>query len=67
MNDLESTIIDKYSDLKVNITYSTAYNHKHVLFTNSCESFHSKLNSESTKSHPNLIIFTHVLNMKILT
>lgn len=35
--------------------------------TNSCESFHAKLNSEFTKFHPNIFIFTYVLNMKIQT
>ncbi|KAE9542314.1 hypothetical protein AGLY_003441 [Aphis glycines] len=35
--------------------------------TNSCESFHSKLNSQFTKAHPNIFIFTHVLNKKIQT
>lgn len=35
--------------------------------TNSCESFHSKLNSEFTKCHPNIFLFTHVLNMKMQT
>ncbi|XP_025410738.1 uncharacterized protein LOC112683797 [Sipha flava] len=31
---------------------------------NSCESFHSKLNSQFTKGHPNIFIFTHILNQK---
>jgi hypothetical protein len=35
--------------------------------TNSCESFHSKLNSQFTKGHLNIFIFTHVLNQKIQT
>lgn len=30
-------------------------------------SFHSKLNSQFTKTHPNIFIFTHVLNTKIQT
>ncbi|XP_016657607.1 uncharacterized protein LOC107882945 [Acyrthosiphon pisum] len=35
--------------------------------TNSCESYHSKFNSQFTKAHPNIFIFTHVLNTKIQT
>lgn len=35
--------------------------------TNSSAFFHSKLNSEFTKYHPNIFTFTHVLNMKIQT
>lgn len=35
--------------------------------TNSCESFHTKLNSLFTKSHPNIYLFTNMLNTKIQT
>jgi len=35
--------------------------------TNSCESFHSKLNTQFTKAHPNIFLFSHVLNLKIQT
>jgi len=35
--------------------------------TNSCESFHSKLNTQFNKAHPNIFLFSHVLNLKIQT
>jgi hypothetical protein len=35
--------------------------------TNNCESFHSKLNTQFNKVHPNIFLFSHVLNLKIQT
>jgi len=62
---LTENYIDEFSRFPSNVWASFSISSERT--TNSCESFHAKLNSLFTKSHPNIFLFIHVLNTRIQT
>jgi len=62
---LTENYIDEFSKFPPNVWASFSISSERT--TNSFESFHTKLNSLFTKSHPNIYLFIHILNTRIQT